>query len=357
MILFITDSGESLPIALRVKKEGTEAKAYIHNDAYKYNYDGIVDKVKIGVLRKTVQEAELVIFDTNRVNQKSKSDFALLKVFGLPKDSPVVFGAVADKLKSSCNTVGATTAIIDFKAAKKKVEGVEMYTEGWFDGKEFVFYNHVLENKTFLTGNLGLSLRSQTNLVWVDRKPLLEKNFKKIVPLLREAGYKGAIGINTVVSSKNKKPYFLDIVTGFKFDALYCLLSLIDGDITDFFKNGFNVKFKKEYAASERVTIPPFPYSEPSLLDLLAKDVVVDSNGSTTFWGQDIKRENGSTRVVGADGIVGTTATKGTTIKAAFSSVFRGIHRLKVDAPLQYRIDGTKEMEKRIEKLEKWGVK
>lgn len=359
MILFITNSGESLPIALRIQKEGVEAKVYVHNSTYYNNYDGLVYRVKVSELKKAIQVAELVVFDTNRKNEKTKNDLVLLKMFGLPKDSVTVFGALADKIKDVSNVIGASAKAEDIvsklKTSKKKVEGVELITEGWFNGEEFVFYNHVFENRKFLTGDLGVSLRSQTNLVWISKQPLLQKGFKKLVPILKEAGYKGVIGIKTVISSKNKKPYFLEYTTGFKFDALYCLLSLVEGSIADFFSKVFDVRFLQDYAASERITIPPFPYSEPSLLAAHAKDVRVSFNG--TLWGQDIKAQDKGFRVVGADGIVGTEAVTGDTISKAFGNVFKAIHALEIDAPLQYRIDGARLMEKRIRKLDEWGYR
>lgn len=362
MILFVSNLGESLPIALRLQKEGIEARVYIHNRAYGCNYDGIVEKVKIGELRKTINEAELVIFDTQKSNEKDKSDLALLKMFGLKKDSLFVFASIADKLRKDHNVIGIqvkdiTPELAGLRVSKKKIEGVRVCVEGWFDGEKFVFYDYILKNTRFLTGDLGVDLRSQTNLVWVQSDTFLRENFKKLVPALREVKYRGSIGIDVVVSSRNKKPYCLGITQGFRFDAFYCLLSLVKSPLSEFFGNNFNVEFLQDYAASERVTIPPFPYSEKSLLDNFAKGVEVNFNGANTFWGQDIKKEDRKFRVVGADGIVGTVAVRGKSVEKAFSGVYRAIHKLKVDAPLQYRIDGTKQMEKKINKLSEWGYK
>lgn len=366
MILFISNSGESLPIAFRMQEEGTDVRVYIHSSDYKNNYDNIVDKVKIGGLKKAIQEAELVIFDTIGINEKTKNDLALLKMFGLSMASDSVFGVLADKLKKDCNVIGATAGIkeiqpelIGLKASKKKVEGVEIVVEGWFDGEEFVFYNYVFENKNFLTGNLGLELRSQTNLVWIQPDTFLQKNFEKLVPFLKEVGYKGVTSINMIISNKNKKPYFLGLKPGFRFDSLYCLLSLVEDTVTDFFRNTFNIGLSSDYAASERITIPPFPYSEKSLLDDFAKDVEIDTDidKALFLWAADVKRKDERFVVVGSDGIVGIVAFTGKTIRAAFGNVFKSIKKLKVNAPLQYRVDGIKQMEKKINKLEAWGCK
>jgi len=73
-------------------------------------------KLSLTELKKAVNKADLVIFDITRINEKTKEDVSLLKMFGLKASEKSVFGPVADKLKSSVKVVGGSrqTDLIEF---------------------------------------------------------------------------------------------------------------------------------------------------------------------------------------------------------------------------------------------------
>jgi len=91
-IVFMSNSGESLPIVWRMKREGADVGIYIHNARYRNNYNGIMPKISFGNLKKQVKKAEVIIFDINRYikppDKKSKQDIALLKTFGIKIGQP-----------------------------------------------------------------------------------------------------------------------------------------------------------------------------------------------------------------------------------------------------------------------------
>lgn len=440
MILWISNSGESLPVVLRMLKEGADVGIYVHSNTYKDNYDGIINKIPITKLRQVALKAEIVIFDITRPNEHTKNDHILLKMFGLPKNSDSVFGAVADVLKKRTKVIGGSVMteqiemdrqkgfemaesvgvkvpqyfyfnsllkgisflrkrsdlwvfkpdnnmdldmtyvesfagelVIklenDFKkrltkdnigfVLQKKIEGVEISTEMLFDGERAVSFNHTFENKKFLTGNLGQNIGSQSNLVWIKKQEgLLVKELKRMIPFLKKAGYIGAIDVNCIISSKDKKPYFLEWTPRFGYDALYGILSLVKGKMADYFKKFFAVDFNSGFAASERLTISPFPYSDKKLLDIFAKDNEITGNleDKPLFWGEDIKVEKNRLLTSGNDGIIGVMVSKGNSIGGSFGNVFRAIKDFKITTPLQYRIDAIKQFEKRMNKLKQWKV-
>ena len=108
MILWISNSGECLPIAWRMSLEGAKVAVYIHNPKYRSNYEGIMERVSLGNLRKTLKAADQVIFDITHPNHRKPQDMALLKMFGLKTSSRSVFGPVADKLKKDHQVIGCS---------------------------------------------------------------------------------------------------------------------------------------------------------------------------------------------------------------------------------------------------------
>jgi hypothetical protein len=291
-VFFISNSGEALPIAYRLRKEGTDAKVYIHNRQYRRNYSGVFNKVGLAQVKQTAKKADLVIFDMTRVNEGTKDDKALLGIFKAPKTSRTVFGQIADKIKAFTPVIGASAWTEELEMDRKKgadlalkigirtpesqdfgklsdgaaflkgrkdrwvfkpfnnqdldltyvekypgelfrklqdeypkrigekisfmlqkvVDGVEISSEGWFDGERFVHFNHTLENKRLMSGNLGPAIGSQSNTVWIKKEKdgLLVKELTGLAPYLKKAGYIGPIDANCIVSEKDHKPYFLE---------------------------------------------------------------------------------------------------------------------------------------------------
>ena len=438
-ILFVSNSGESLPIALRLKQEGTKATVYLHDPRYRRNYKGMVPTIGIGSLKDTLKKADLVVFDISRNNEHTKNDHALLKMFGLKKSSPSVFGPVADKLKKSVKVIGQSALTEELELDRKKgadqarkagiqdpethefsafkeginflqgekdslfvfkpcnnqdldmtyveklpgeliekmthdyprrlgtekidfilqrvVEGLEISTEVWIDGKgECKHFNHTVEDKRLMNGSLGPTIGSQNNTVWMKNKMsgLLVKELKAMAPILKSAKYVGPIDVNSIVSKEDGKPRFLEWSIRFGYDALYCLLTLLKTPLTDFFMNDFKGEFHDGFAASARISIPPYPYCDPKLLDAFAKDVSV-SGKLDNFWMEDVLMDD-RIRCAGADGILGVMTNRGETPLEAWQNVYRDIERLKVGAYLQYRTDGPRRAEKVLAAFKKRGI-
>lgn len=431
-ILFISNSGECLPIISRMKKDVEDIIVYIHNPSYKKNYNGMgINKVSLSKLKNTVKGVDIIIFDINKTNDNTKEDRALLKIFKCPLKSSTLFGPVSDKIKQlykdkkviGCSTfteelemdrkkgsdyakklgfsIPETWEFDNLKEGieflkknkdlwviklddnkdldltyvekfqgellqkmsneymtrvgdkveyilQKKIDGVEVSNEMWFNGSEWVNGNRTIENKKLMNGNLGLSIGSQSNTVWFPDQFPLKPMFDKMIPDLKQAKYKGPIDVNTIF--KNGKYYFLEWTNRFGYDALYCLLTLLKGKITDFFVNDFKGNFHKEFACSQRITIPPFPYNVKSLLKNMARDVSIEGVTNNMFL-EDIYFNNGI-RCSAADGIIGVVVMRNKDLNTAWNSVYKEINKLKIGSDLQFRTDGYNQSFKRFKKLE-----
>ena len=427
MILFISNSGESLPIVFRLRREGTDARIYIHNPRYRKNYDGIIPKVKAGELKKVVKKADIIVFDITRANERTKQDIVLLKMFGLKASTSSVFGPVGDKLRKDHRVIGAAAEEIEldrhkgldlagkmgfavpehhefnslskglkflkggkdlwvFKpennqdldltyvekfageiAAKmadewntrigdkceyilqKKIEGAEVSTEVWVGPKGPEHFNRTFEDKRLMTGNLGPAIGSQSNTVWIedDLSSVGIPEMFKMAAYLKTNNYIGPCDANLIISKG--VPYFLEWTPRFGYDAIYCLFELIKGKLTNFFEKDFKVNFHSGYAASQRLSIPPFPYADKKLLLEFAKDVTIQSELSKMprFWGQDIYENIGHLACAGADGILGVVTGRGDSLGAAWGQVYGALDKMKICSYLQFRPDGFKSAEKR----------
>jgi phosphoribosylamine-glycine ligase len=439
VILWISNSGECLPIAWRMGLEGAKVAVYVHNPKHRINYEGIMERVNLGSLRKNLKAADQVIFDITHPNHRKPQDMALLKMFGIKASSRSVFGPVADKLKKNHQVIGGAewceeieldrklgsdvgqkigmriSETHDFKALRqgtkflkgrkdrwvlkphdnadldltyvekypgellrkfqgelprrvgekfhymlqRVVDGVEISTEGWFDGKGWKHFNHTIEDKRLMAGNLGPAIGSQGNTVWVKgSKGLLVEELTRLTPWLQRAGYVGPVDINAIVT-EDRQAYFLEFSPRCGYDALYCLLTLLEGSLTDFFTKGFKGTFAPGFASSQRLSIPPFPYANRDLLATMAKEVPLEGslNRWPWFWAQDVRLdEDAQLCCAGSDGILGVATGRGATVGEAVGQVHRRLKGMKIGAYLQYRLDGARRPERAIETLKKWRV-
>lgn len=234
---------------------------------------------------------------------------------------------------------------------EKYIEGVEISTEGWYNGTSFVHFNHTIEDKRLMNGNLGPATGSQSNVVWFKKGGILISELKKLGPKLNQAGYRGPVDINAIVTKD--RIYFLEFTARFGYDALYGLLTLCQ-DVNKFFTKGFLGSWRPGFVASQRVTIPPYPYANRELLKELAKDVSITP--TSKLWMEDVYFDAEGCKCTGADGVIGVMTGYGTTLGEAISKMYQNIDKLRISSFLQYRTDGGRRAEKAMAKLTDWGL-
>jgi phosphoribosylamine-glycine ligase len=156
------------------------------------------------------------------------------------------------------------------------VEGIEVAVNGYFDGASFHFVTHTLEEKKFMAGGYGPNTGCSGNLIyWPERDNRLVGELKKLVPFLKESGYKGPLDLNTIVSENHA--YGLEFTPRFGFDSTASEISMLGHGWAQFLyeiatapEGGYidhdpTPEAKGRWAASERLTIPPYPEENPSL--------------------------------------------------------------------------------------------
>jgi len=228
---------------------------------------------------------------------------------------------------------------------QKRIEGTALSTEGWFDGQEFTLFNHTLEDKSLLNGGLGPHVGSQSNLVWTKPSRLMDPITRKLqglAPVLREAGFVGPIDVNTLIADKNQDAYFLEWTPRFGYDAIQCLFSLLpEGKLEEFFRSRFHspTPDNRKWAASQRISIPPYPYEAGDLLERAKGIEIREDPRRSDIWWQDVRMDKGGLQCAGADGIIGVITCTGFSIGEATKSVQQKAQELRIGSYKQYRTD------------------
>jgi len=230
---------------------------------------------------------------------------------------------------------------------EKFVEGVEVSTEGWFDGEKFVLpINHTFEEKKFMEGDKGGNTGCMGSVVWVcDRDKLFESTLGKLEPFLRRVGYVGPLDINCIVADK---PYGLEFTARFGYNAIQVLLEgFLPGEDLGYVlwrfatRNLDTLPIGSDWLVAVRLSIPPWPWvDEPRILKELCYGVPVlyPEDASPHIWWDDVFREGRSVKCAGGDGVICSVSARGRSLREALRRVYRTIGNIRVPN-LQYRSD------------------
>ena len=99
-ILFISEHGNSAPIARMLLGEGVEAQIYVHEKDYRPIYKNIIPRLSLDALERAVKTATHIVIDMVRPNHGKPEDIELLERFGINPKTPSIFGPLGDKLRS-----------------------------------------------------------------------------------------------------------------------------------------------------------------------------------------------------------------------------------------------------------------
>lgn len=260
------------------------------------------------------------------------------------------------KLEES--TKGATFLLQEF------IEGTEISTEAYFNGEEFFAINHTLEEKKFMNDNIGPATGCAGNLVWfcniLRESKVYKEGLLKFKEFLQSENYRGMIDLNTIVT--DSKVYGLEWTPRFGYDATATLFSLIQfGELGNFLyaiSAGETVPseiFKEDYfAASIRVTVPPYPLEEDLAEPGIPITGITEEN-QHKFYLWDCMLDGKDLITCGeAYGVVCCPIAKGISVNSAFYNVKELIKQLRVP-DMQYRTDLHKFCKNRFDTLERKG--
>jgi len=414
-ILIISKQGDGTPVALRLAAEGHTVKMYLEDPQVKHTLDGYENPGKVDSPHRSLAQYDLVLSDMvgsgalcDDLRRKGKlvlggSSFAdkleLDRSYGekvarsltqvklpnseLVRTSKALLECLKEKkakvVKPFNNKSSSLTLVSNDKhnrtvssIAKKqinellpclvedKVEGVEISTEGWFNGEKWVLpFNHTIEQKRFMEGDKGSNVGCMGNVVWLtngDR--LTSKVLGPLVPLLKKMNYVGPLDVNCIVSDSNV--YFLEYTARFGYEAIQTLSELLEGSLYDFLyriasgKAGEVKGDSKQVAMGVRLSFPPYPVKHE--LDKLRGVQCLDipNEARKHVWLADVMKLDGQEVLAGADGVIGCVTAKGVNVKECQRQVYSLIKRIIICADVQYRSDIGSSVEDDKKRLMKW---
>ena len=399
--LILSEGGDGVGLAQRLKQEGHDARIWIrdpavgsmghgivdHADEYTFGQTVVADCTGSGIILDKFRDADIPIFGGSSFHDRLESDReyaeSVLRDSGIsvPDSQRVDSWDAADSLikklgKSTGRVVlkpeGHLAGILpsyvayDLDDAHKTlecwklqvagenvsiliqeyIEGIAISTEGWFNGSEWIpgMFNHTIERKQFLNDDLGPSGGCTGNIVWKCdwTDPLVKNGLLKITPILERHRYVGPIDINTVVGRSGN--YALEFTPRCGYDAFpTLLLGLCEFDFGAFIEDlarGYDSEatLMDGFAAGVRLSIPPWPTEDhPTGKHIPIEGM--DQENWEYFYPYDVQlNDKDELESSGGYGILGVMVCNGETIGEAFAKSYYSLSTLRVKDK-QYRTD------------------
>lgn len=242
------------------------------------------------------------------------------------------------------------------------VEGIECAANGYFDGSEFHFLTHTIEEKKFMDKGYGPNTGCSGNLIYCPngKNRLLYEGILKLTPFLREHDYRGMIDLNTIVNEEHV--FGLEFTPRFGYDSSASEFAMLNGDLGMFLYNiATGAKdfdpcppIRHAFSASARYTIPPYPEEDlPATRGLPVKGIDTEKAWKYYYlW--DAMLEDEQFVTAGINGLVVAPIATGLTPKGAWEGVERLSKHLKIPN-LQVRTDLEESTIKRFNQVKEMG--
>jgi phosphoribosylamine---glycine ligase len=246
---------------------------------------------------------------------------------------------------------------------QQKVDGIEISTEGWFNGKSFIkTFNHTFEKKRFLEGDKGPNCGCMGNVVWLTKSNKLTRTvLEPLAPFLAHFKYVGPVDINCKVDGQTA--WFLEFTPRLGYDAIQAFLSLIQKK-GEFLKEVSSASGEGQFSSARfafavRLSLSPYPYGEDHHKacagDRGLKVIELSTDIRHHFWPWDLMMKEGELVLAGTDNIVGTVVTTGDDVTECAKHCYKTIDDISITDDLQYRRDIGVGVDRKIKKLEELG--
>jgi phosphoribosylamine---glycine ligase len=261
--------------------------------------------------------------------------------------------------------------------AQRVVNGVEVSTEGWFNGSGWVTpFNHTFEEKRFMSGGVGCNTGCQGNVVINAGRGnrLTRATVEPMADLLRMIGYRGPFDVNAIVTKD--EAYALEATSRLGFDAIEALLEGLEEPAANLFADvaagvARSMPLTDDVMIAVRLSIPPYPFRNPNADSWGEPISGIDEHRLNHLFLCDVYREDdGTFCTAGAEGLLmkataigkverDKTAPNGHRYKPDYTyearrRVYRIVRGVSVDG-VQYRDDIGRRVNDDIARLKEWG--
>lgn len=409
-ILILSMDGDGLGIAHRLAAEGNQVRMYVKDPRFRQAGEGLIepisswrpslswsdliicDMVGFGKHEELFKTRGKVVFGCSKVMDMAELErekgMELFERFGVPIPETYSFGnpkeaeAISDLwedpgfvIKPSGNLDTAKTYVCKnpeiYKWAlgnipdgtklivQKIVNGVEVSTEGWFNGRDWIKpFNHTFEEKKLFEGDKGPNTGCMGNVViTTEGDKLVDSTIRKVTPLLKRINYRGPVDINCIVNGEDL--YALEFTARLGYDAIEALLEGIKESVTDlFFETAMGVKkeidITKDYMIAVRVSVAPWPHSEPDKEDKGMPIIGLVEDNLKHIFLTDVYKDGVDYKYAAGDGVILKATARGRSIEEARSRVYRTIGNIMIQ-DAQFRNDIGLRAVQDIKKLKEWG--
>lgn len=408
-VLMISKEGDGCGIAWRLTQEGHHVDLWVKRPEYSHALKGIVNRVNS--FRPYVADADLVLCDLVGFSEYA----SLFKRLGKPAlgCSEVADMMELDRRRAQelFQRAGVTTPVTHYFDSPKSaatlnwthesgyvvkpsdnlhvsktycceseeiyqwalttlptdqelivqeiVEGVEVSTEGWFNGRDWIPpFNHTFEEKRLAAGSVGPMTGCMGNVVFplkeADR--LTKETVMRLEPALRKASYKGPIDINCIVNAE--RAYALEITPRFGYDAIEALMHGTKGSFGGFLFDVATGIAKDmplhsfDYLIAVRVVVPPYPDPRSDTSTRGSPVMGLEGKGGSVYP-CDVYKDDGY-KVAASDGVLCKVAANGRDVREARRRVYERVQEIEV-LSAQYRTDIGSRVDADLAKLKQWG--
>lgn len=241
-------------------------------------------------------------------------------------------------------------------------DSVEVSTEGWFNGDEWIAFNHTFEEKKFMPGDVGKMTGCMGNLVIKAREDkLVQETVMRMTPALKKAGYRGPLDVNCII--KEDKLYALEFTSRLGYDAIEAQIAGMSENIGRLMLdvatgNKKHINMTNDWMIAIRLSRDPFPGAKPDEIEEPDKGmpIVIPEESLRHVLFNDVYKGSNSDdfRYAAYDGIVLKAIATGKSLMTAQNNAYKIIKSIK-GVDLQYRNDVGDRVPDEMARLKEWG--
>ena len=239
------------------------------------------------------------------------------------------------------------------------IEGIEVSTEGWFTGQEFVphLWTHTFEEKRLMHGDIGPNTGCMGNLVMLaDPDSQLCRNVEKLRDWLRLQSYRGPVDLNTIVSSEGI--FALEATMRFGYDAMeaQCSMMRAEGQLSMLgdLARGLepSAEFQRAYGTAVRLARPPYPFDEA---DPSEAGLPIEYSPSDDIYWTDTYQEDDNMLWSASDGVICKVVGVADSMERSWQMAYQAVDRVRFNGKM-YREDIGDRVPSAIDRLTSIGV-
>jgi len=244
---------------------------------------------------------------------------------------------------------------------QKFVSGVEIAVGAFFNGTDFALPINVnFEHKRVFPGDIGpLTGDMGALMFWSSPNMLFRETLGKMLPALRESGYRGYVDVNCIVNGRGIYP--LEFTSRFGYPTISVQMEGIQTPVGEWLADlgsGALTTFKvrKGFQIGVEIFVPTLLSDERELVEAY-RDLPIFFKKNKNFEGihiQDVKVEEGVWRIAGESGALLVVTGQGSTAAEASSQAYSRIQNILIQN-MFYRTDIGSRWGVDSDRLQTWG--